>query len=224
LTDSVFVSYASPDEAAVRLLERAMEDVPVEFVSLAPVAAADSWKSRYASFLEDVRCVVVLVGQTTHLSKPVDWEISQAREKRVPLLGLRLEGPHPQLPQGLAACEVTAFGTSEAKRRLTALVQSTYLADLAQMIREELSESDLPEGPVDDLFILYAVLLLAKGESVSRGDVHNAWSAWIMRTDPLHPAILPYSSLDPETAAQDEPFVRAIRRASRRLAGIDERE
>lgn len=38
----------------------------------------------------------------------------------------------------------------------------------------------LPDEDTSSLFRIYAVSLLAKGEEVTREDVHNAWIAWML--------------------------------------------
>lgn len=222
VTSSVFVSCVSSDQASARLLEQSMGDEGIEFLTLVSGGSNSNWQSSYKTYLDDVGCVVVLVGATTHLSQPVAWEISQARERRMPLLGLRLNGTCSPIPDGLDEDDVLDFGTQQARRRLLGILRGPYLSRVAATIRSELSDSELPEGPVDELLVLYAVLLLAKGETVNPEDVHNAWSAWMMRVDPSHSSIVPYTSLDAAIAAQDEPYVRAIQRAARRLAESDD--
>ena len=53
----------------------------------------------------------------------------------------------------------------------------SYLAQLAQDIRDEVPPELLPDGDLNLLFSIYAVLALAKGASVDDEDVHNAWVA-----------------------------------------------
>src|ERR1700752_4307838 len=70
----------------------------------------------------------------------------------------------------------------------------TYLDELAQRIRDEVAESDQGETALD-LFRLYAVLALAKGEAVQASDVHNAWVAWMQEREPDHEALKPFEEL-----------------------------
>lgn len=86
----------------------------------------------------------------------------------------------------------------------------SYLDELAMRIRSELPESSRGETAVD-LFRLYAVLALAKGDGVQASDVHNAWVAWMQERDPDHGALRPFEELDKETQAADCPYVVAIR-------------
>jgi hypothetical protein len=57
-------------------------------------------------------------------------------------------------------------------------------------IRSRLDPHSLPEGDLDQLFAIYAVIALACGPVVSLEDAHNAWAAWMTWQDPT---ILLYS-------------------------------
>ncbi|MGW5862080.1 DUF7701 domain-containing protein [Streptomyces sp. NPDC055239] len=98
----------------------------------------------------------------------------------------------------------------------------TYLDPLADLIRSCLPSDAEPPADSDDLFRIYAVLLLAKGEQVSNEDVHNAWSAWMQSADSAHKALVPFSDLDTETRALDAPYTEAIRAAARRRGRPEE--
>lgn len=86
-----------------------------------------------------------------------------------------------------------------------------YLDEIGAKIRSRVSISDLPDENTHGLFRIYAVLLLAKGTSVTSEDVHNAWAAWMSEVDPSHDAIIPFSELPPCAAADDLPYAEAIR-------------
>lgn len=89
-----------------------------------------------------------------------------------------------------------------------------YLTADAARIRAELPEnSSVPDG-AEDLFLIYAVLMRAKGVDVQAEDVHDAWSAWMLGIDPAHESIVPFAELDDATRAEDGPFLLAIRRAA----------
>ena len=89
-----------------------------------------------------------------------------------------------------------------------------YLREDAKRIKEALPNgTEVPED-ADDLFLLYAVLLRAKGPAVTAADVHDAWVAWTAGREPHHSALVPYEDLPIETRAEDEPFADAIRRAA----------
>ena len=84
------------------------------------------------------------------------------------------------------------------------------------LIRAELDPHALPDEPVEDLLLSYAVLALALGETVTTQDVHDAWVAWMLSHDPEHPSLVPFDELDPSTAHQDSQFVSAIRTVAQR--------
>lgn len=86
-----------------------------------------------------------------------------------------------------------------------------YLTRIATLIGDEIPAGDKPEGPIDDLLRLYAVLALVLGDGVTAADVHDAWVAWMSARDDSHEALVPFDSLDSAVARQDAPFVAAIR-------------
>lgn len=93
----------------------------------------------------------------------------------------------------------------------------TYIESIAEEIRREVPGSELPEENAKLLFRIYAVLLLAKGTSVTAADVHNAWVAWMCSIDSDHDALVPFDQLSSEVARMDDSYVDAIRAvASRR--------
>lgn len=91
----------------------------------------------------------------------------------------------------------------------------TYLRDDARLIRSHLPPQARPPEDADDLFLMYAVLLRAKGEQVTEVDVHDAWAAWMEPRNPQHPALVPFESLDEHTRSQDLPYAQAIHCAAR---------
>lgn len=92
-----------------------------------------------------------------------------------------------------------------------------YLNELADTIKAHVPSDKLPKGDDDALFRLYAVLLRAKGESVTQSDVHDAWSAWMADEDPSHKSLVPYLELDEETQDEDRVYATAIRSAAAKL-------
>ena len=62
------------------------------------------------------------------------------------------------------------------------------------------------------------VLLLAKGEEVTREDVHNAWVAWMLDKGEAHESMVPFAELSAETQAEDSPFMAAVRAVARERA------
>ena len=90
-------------------------------------------------------------------------------------------------------------------------MEMNYIERLAEAIRSEVSPENLPDENSRLLFRIYAVLAIAKGQEVSQEDVHAAWSAWMTGIDHDHPALVPFSELDHESAIADRPYVDAIK-------------
>lgn len=91
---------------------------------------------------------------------------------------------------------------------------SNYLEEIAVQIRAAVpADVDIPDQS-EALFLMYAVLMRAKGTAVQAVDVHDAWVAWMTQTNPNHQALRPFAQLDAQTRAHDEPFVAAIRNAA----------
>jgi len=99
------------------------------------------------------------------------------------------------------------------------MTSSNYIERIADEIRAAVPSEVLPKGPIDHLFLAYAVLALAKGELVTPEDVHNAWASWMTSRDPHHESIKPYSELSFDDRREDDPFVSAIRTVASRLPG-----
>jgi hypothetical protein len=97
------------------------------------------------------------------------------------------------------------------------------LDSIANDIRDAVSPTALPDGDASNLFRSYAVLLLAKGESVTGEDVHNAWVAWMKEKGEQHDSMVPFDELPIATQKEDSPFVLAIRKVAReRKVGDDQ--
>jgi hypothetical protein len=86
-----------------------------------------------------------------------------------------------------------------------------YIDRIASEIRVQVPAHELPDADTDSLFRIYAVLLLAKWEEVSSEDVHNAWVAWMSGKNSAHESLRPFEELSESVAADDGPFVDAIR-------------
>lgn len=98
----------------------------------------------------------------------------------------------------------------------------TYLDALAGAIQGAVPAGVLPDEDASDLFLMYAVLLLAKGEAVTREDVHNTWVAWMESKGKVHESMVPFAELPLGTQSEDSPFVIAIRQvAQERSSGSD---
>jgi len=86
----------------------------------------------------------------------------------------------------------------------------TYLQTAAQAIKSEVPADKLPKANTDTLFLIYAVLMFAKGQAVTREDVHNAWTAWATHIGKDSNSLVPFDELSPDVQARDQPFVDAI--------------
>lgn len=90
----------------------------------------------------------------------------------------------------------------------------SYLDADAALIRKCVPEGTAVPEDADDLFVLYAVLMRAKGVDTLATDVHDAWSAWMMHREPGHDSIRPFDQLAQSIQSEDTPFLTAIRRAA----------
>ena len=100
----------------------------------------------------------------------------------------------------------------------------TYLDKIGEAIRNAVPPETLPDEDMTDLFRLYAVLLLAKGEAVTREDVHNAWVAWMASKGDERESMVPFAELPAATQAEDSPYVLAIRSVARTRRSADPSE
>ncbi len=107
----------------------------------------------------------------------------------------------------------------------------SYIEEIANRIYERLqARSVVPGAPVAmpenerGLYLIYAVLALSVGETVTREDVHNAWAAWIALQGRNHRALHPYSRLTPEEQDRDEPFRIAIQEVARSVKTANSRQ
>lgn len=91
-----------------------------------------------------------------------------------------------------------------------------YLMKVADEIRREVPAQALPDGETGDLFVIYAVLMLTKGVSVDREDVHNAWTAWMLWRGESHESMVPMDQLPEDVRQEDDVYVKAIRSVATR--------
>ncbi len=89
-----------------------------------------------------------------------------------------------------------------------------YLDNIAARIRAHIPTDRMPDGDADALLRLYAVLLRAKGSSVTQSDIHDAWSAWMSMRDNKHESLVAYKDLPSEVRNEDRIFAIAVRRAA----------
>lgn len=90
----------------------------------------------------------------------------------------------------------------------------TDLDELANRIRRSCPPDLLPDGDLDSLFLLYAVLGTSKGLGVTARDVHDAWRVWmLLRGQRDHASLVPFEQLTEKVQQADIPFVEAIHSA-----------
>lgn len=92
----------------------------------------------------------------------------------------------------------------------------TYLEEDAVLICRCLPKNIArPDDEQFPLFLIYAVLMRAKGAAATLSDVHDAWAAWRTDSAPLHKDLVPFDELDAATQALDQPYLDAIHAAAR---------
>jgi hypothetical protein len=96
-----------------------------------------------------------------------------------------------------------------------------YLDDLAGAIKAHIPQGRMPTGDADALLRLYAVLLRAKGASVTQSDVHDAWSAWMAERSGEHASLVEYTELPEDVRQEDRIFATAIRRVAESLERME---
>ncbi len=90
----------------------------------------------------------------------------------------------------------------------------TDLEQLAHRIRSATPAELLPDGDLDSLFLLYAMLGSSKGRDVTARDVHDAWRVWmLLRGQGDHKSMVPFDELTEEIQRADIPYVKAIHTA-----------
>lgn len=94
------------------------------------------------------------------------------------------------------------------------MTKLNYLEEDAALIVENLPEGFEATAETAPLFLIYAVLMRAKGIYTTLEDVHDAWAAWRSATNPNHSDLVPFDQLDAETRSLDHPFLHAIHAAA----------
>jgi hypothetical protein len=92
-----------------------------------------------------------------------------------------------------------------------------YLDEIAGVIRSHIPDNRMPDGDADQLLRLYAILLRAKGTTITESDVHDAWSAWMSPRNNNHLSLVAYEDLPKDVQTEDRIFATAIRRAAEDL-------
>lgn len=87
----------------------------------------------------------------------------------------------------------------------------SYASDVISCLNAELPDCD------PHLIVLYALLVLVRGDAVTNADVHDAWALWtVAYRGAVHDSLVPYDLLQPGVQALDEPFRDAIARVCQR--------
>lgn len=97
----------------------------------------------------------------------------------------------------------------------------SYIEEIARDVWKATGEEQ-PWYPPDEaqLYLAYAVLVLAKGEHTTAKDVHDAWSAWAaVKYDGEHRSLIPFEELTPEIQAYDDLYRDAIHMVARKTFG-----
>lgn len=88
---------------------------------------------------------------------------------------------------------------------------NSYIREVADAIS---AKTDDP-SPNDLLYLVYAVLALTKGETVTASDVHDAWSAVAEYEGTATEAVVPFALLAESVRRRDARFVVAVREVAR---------
>lgn len=91
-----------------------------------------------------------------------------------------------------------------------------YIDSLARQIEQELLPEQRPDDYSAELYRLYGLLVLLKGDSCTLENVHDAWSVWMSPQQPTHRALIPFSNLTKEQQEQDRPYLEAIQQVALR--------
>ena len=90
---NVFVSFEMGDEAQVRLLAYQARSDKFKF-TFRDYSVKDpfdeKWKSQVREKMRLVSAVIVAIGEKTHESTPVDWEIKEAYKQDKKVVGVRI--------------------------------------------------------------------------------------------------------------------------------------
>jgi hypothetical protein len=93
-----------------------------------------------------------------------------------------------------------------------------YLDAIAEQVRDELAPDMRPEDRAQELYRLYALLVLVKSVDCTLRDVHDAWATWMTAAEPEHDALVPFDLLSHAAQKKDAPYLAAIVRVASRRA------
>lgn len=95
-------------------------------------------------------------------------------------------------------------------------ITNSYLDKIAAEIRRTTD----PDAALDEdmpLYRIYAVLLLAKGQTVTLEDVHNAWAAWASQYEADSRNLIPFKELSLSVQRKDQLYMDAIHQVAAQM-------
>jgi hypothetical protein len=95
-----------------------------------------------------------------------------------------------------------------------------YLDRIAAQVKAKLDREQIPSDS-DQLFHIYAVLVMGRGTATTDEEVHAAWSSWIAAGDPAHESLRPFAELPADVQAMDRAYRDAIRAVARERDRLD---
>ncbi len=102
---SVFISFDVDDEAQVNLLRSQAKDerFPFEFRDYSVKEPfEDKWKSHVKERIMQTSSFIVMIGDKTHTSLAVDWEIREAHRQGKRVIGIRIsKNKSAEIPHAL---------------------------------------------------------------------------------------------------------------------------
>lgn len=93
-----------------------------------------------------------------------------------------------------------------------------YLDRIAHRVGQELAPDLRPDARAEELYRVYALLVLVRGMDCSLQDVHDAWSTWMAADRPEHPALIPFYELTTDAQQKDRPYLHVIHRVAQELS------
>ena len=109
MSRNVFLSFTMEDRDLVKLFRGQAEskhsslvfhDYPVKEVF------EYAWKANVERLIRSCSVMICLIGETTHQSKAVDWEVRKSAELGKQILAVAIESPTPTVPPSLAELNV----------------------------------------------------------------------------------------------------------------------
>ena len=110
MSRNVFLSFTMEDMDLVNLFRGQAEgkhsslvfhDYPVK------EAFEYAWKTNVERLIRSCSVMICLIGETTHQSKAVDWEVRKSAELGKQILAVAIESPTPTVPLSLARLNVS---------------------------------------------------------------------------------------------------------------------